>query len=94
MTLIWSPPNIVTICTPSVVCFSAMFALDFVWIFYTKAVQRHLPLPAALWALAILAFNGITQIGYVHDPWLLIPTACGAFAGTYSAMKWSQHHEP
>jgi len=79
---------------PSLAVFAAMFALDFVWIFYTKAVQRHLPLAAALWATALLAFNGAAQIGYINDPWLLIPTAAGAFTGTYCAMKWSKrHHE-
>lgn len=93
MTWAWSPPSIVTTCAPSVIVFAAMFALDFVWIFYTKAVQRHLPLPAALWAVLVLGFNSATQIGYVHDPWLLIPTACGAFGGTYCAMKWSKRHD-
>jgi hypothetical protein len=73
--------------------FVAMFVLDFVWVFYTKAVQRHLPMPAALWATLILGLNGATQIGYITDHWLLLPTACGAFAGTYCAMKWSKRYE-
>lgn len=67
--------------------FAAMFALDFVWTFYTKAIQRHVAMPAALWAVAILGLNGFAQIGYINNPWLLIPAAAGAFGGTYSAMK-------
>ena len=73
--------------TPSAIVFASMFVLDFVWTHYTKAIQNHLPFPAASWAVAITGLNGLAQIGYVADPWLLIPAAAGAFGGTYSAMK-------
>lgn len=71
------------------IVFLSMFALDFVWAFYTKAIQRHAPMASALWAVAILAFNGVAQIGYINDPWLLVPAAVGAFGGTYCAMKFA-----
>lgn len=72
----------------ALIVFASMFVLDFVWAFYTKAITKHMPLPAALWAVIILAFNGIAQIGYVTEHWLLIPAAFGAFGGTYVAMKF------
>lgn len=70
--------------------FGAMFALDFVWTFYTRAVQGHRAFAAANWAVMILLFNGAAQIAYIHDPWLLIPAAAGAFGGTFAAMKINQ----
>lgn len=76
---------------PYGIVFAAMFALDFVWIFFTKAIQRHAPFAAANWAVVVLGCNGVAQIGYVNDPWLLLPAAAGAFGGTYAAMKWGRH---
>lgn len=70
------------------IVFAALFALDFVWISYTKAVTQHAPMGAAFWAVLILLFNGVSQIGYVNEPWLLVPAAAGAFTGTYAAMWW------
>lgn len=67
--------------------FGAMFALDFVWTFYTRAVQRRAALAASNWAVTILLFNGVAQIGYINEPWLLLPAAIGAFGGTYTAMR-------
>lgn len=75
----------------AVVVFAAMFALDYVWTYYTKAIQRHAPCAAATWAVTITAFNGVAQIGYVENNWLLLPAALGAFGGTYAAMKWGRH---
>lgn len=74
---------------PYVIVFAAMFALDFVWAYYTRAIQRHAALPAALWAVGIIVLGGIGQIGYVNDPVLLIPAALGAFGGTFAAIHWS-----
>lgn len=75
---------------PFLIVFTAMFALDYVWIFYTKAIQRHAPFAASSWVVAITVFNGLAQIGYVNDHWLLIPAVAGAFGGTYVAMKFGK----
>jgi hypothetical protein len=69
------------------VIFASMFALDFVWAFYMKAVQRSAAFSAASWAIAITVFNGAVQIGYIADHWLLVPAAAGAFIGTFFALK-------
>lgn len=73
----------------ALIVFAAMFSLDFVWAFYTKAIQKHRPLAAAWWAVAIIVFTAVAQIGYINDPILVLPAALGAFAGTYAAMKWA-----
>lgn len=77
--------------TPYLVVFAAMFALDYVWTYYTKAIQRHASFAAANWAVTITVFNAVAQIGYVENHWLVIPAALGAFGGTYAAMKWGRH---
>lgn len=76
--------------TPFLIVFAAMFALDYVWTFYTKAIQRHAAFAASSWAVSITIFNALAQIGYVNNHWLLIPAVLGAFGGTYCAMKWGR----
>lgn len=73
---------------PFVIVFVAMFALDFVWALYTQAVTASAALRASMWATAITVLSGLGQIGYTHDPWLLIPAALGAFAGTFIALTY------
>lgn len=75
---------------PFIIVFAAMFALDFVWAYYTRAIQRHAAMSAASWAVGIIVLGGIGQIGYVNDPWLLIPASLGAFGGTFVAVYWGE----
>lgn len=72
---------------PPVTVFVAMFALDFVWAFYTKAIQHGQSLRGAGYAAVLICLAGTAQIGYTHDPWLLIPAALGAAGGTYAALR-------
>jgi len=67
-----------------------MFVLDFVWARYTRALANGTPLHAALWAMPITVISGLVVVGYVSDPWLLIPGTIGAFLGTYVSMKWGK----
>lgn len=72
---------------PYLIVFVAVFALDFVWAFYTRAIQAHRALAAASWAAGIILLSGAAQIGYTHDPALLLPAVLGAFGGTYAALR-------
>lgn len=71
-----------------VIVFVAMFGLDFVWSYYTRAITNHKALSAALWSVALILFNGAVTHGYVNNLWLLIPAGLGAFAGTYVSVRW------
>ncbi len=71
---------------PYVFVFGATFALDFVWAYYTKALNERAAGRAAWWAAGIIILGGVAQIGYVNDPVLLIPAALGAALGTYAAV--------
>lgn len=70
------------------IVFLALFGLDYVWSYYTRAITSHRAIPAALWAVAIIILNGVAAVGYVNDMWLLIPAAAGAFCGTYASVRW------
>lgn len=72
----------------AIAVFAAMAALDYVWAYYTRAIQAHAALSAASWAVGITVLSGIAQFGYIHNPWLLIPAAAGAFVGTFAAIRW------
>lgn len=72
---------------PYVLVFGAVFALDFAWAFYTRAVTAGASLKAAFYAGGLIVLTGSAQIGYTHEPVLLIPAALGAFLGTFAALK-------
>lgn len=75
---------------PYAIVFGAVFVLDFVWAFYTKAIQNHAALRAASWAALLILLSGAAQIGYTHEPLLLIPAMFGAFGGTYTALRFTK----
>ena len=67
--------------------FAAMFALDLVWVFYTRAAVVKQALLASCWASAIMLLNGMVVLGFVSNKWMLVPAILGAFAGTFAAIK-------
>lgn len=67
--------------------FALMFALDFAWAGYIKAVADGQAMRAAVLASALMAITGAITLSYVNNPWMLIPVALGAFAGTYASVR-------
>ncbi len=70
--------------------FLAYVGLDFVFARYTKATAQDKPMAASVWATSILLFTGYVTISYTQDPWMLVPSAAGAFVGTYAAVWWEK----
>lgn len=66
--------------------FLAVFVLDIVWARYTLATTHDRPVVAGRNAVCIIILSGIANISFVHDPWMLIPAAAGAFFGTVVGM--------
>jgi hypothetical protein len=62
-----------------------MFALDYVWALYTKAIAAEKPMASANWAVVIIMLSGFVTTAYIHDPWLLTAAAVGAWLGTFAA---------
>ena len=68
--------------------FAVMFCLDFVWARYVQACQDKRAIPAASLGAMLVLLNGVVTISYVADPWMLIPIVAGAFAGTWTGVKF------
>lgn len=68
--------------------FAALFALDFVWSRYTRALNVSSAVIAANYAVAIILLGGFSIVSYTTNHWLLIPAAAGAWAGTWGSIKW------
>jgi hypothetical protein len=74
----------------AVLVFLAMFALDFIWARYTAAMVDKRPHLASVYAVGIVATNGVVVVSYTSDPWMLLPAALGAYAGTWAAVRWGK----
>lgn len=68
--------------------FLAMFFTDIIYTYYLRAVQCESAVPAGLWAAILYILTSVVIIGYIHNPWLLIPSVLGAFLGTYVGIKY------
>ena len=68
--------------------FGSMMLLDLIWVKYTHAMMQHRPLAAGIWAAGIALCMAVITLNYVENAWMIIPTAVGAFAGTYIATRW------
>lgn len=65
------------------VIFSALTVTDVCWGYYINKVKEGKALPSAVWSVLLYLTGSIAVVGWVKDPWLLIPAAAGAFVGTY-----------
>ena len=68
--------------------FFAMFLTDVLYAYYVQAVQTSQALQASMWAAILYILGGIVVIGYINNPWILIPSVLGAFAGTYVGVRY------
>lgn len=67
--------------------FAVMAVTDVCWALYTKATATGNPVVAALWAVGLFVLGGSAVVGYTTYPVLLIPSAFGAFVGTYAGVR-------
>jgi TRAP-type C4-dicarboxylate transport system permease small subunit len=71
----------------SLVVFCSLFVCDFAWSYYINNVKEGSAFKAASWALFLFIVGAIGVTTYVHNQWLIIPAAMGAFLGTYVGVK-------
>lgn len=69
--------------------FVALFVTDVAWALYVDQVKEGNALGASMWSLALFVVGALAVIGYTSDPWLLAPSAAGAFCGTYAGVRWA-----
>ena len=63
----------------SLLAFSGMVALDFVWARYVISLNKKHIAVGSSYAAAIMLLNGVVTLTYVSDPWMILPAAAGAF---------------
>lgn len=73
-----------------VVAFFALVATDIFWAQYVRKVADKLPLASSIWAVALFGSGAVAVIGYTANPWLVLPSAIGAFVGTYVAVWYEK----
>jgi hypothetical protein len=74
--------------TQIIMAFVSMFLMDVVFALYTKSVIKNRPTMAGLYAAGIMLCNTVMVINVVDNHWMVIPVALGAFAGTWTAVRW------
>lgn len=63
--------------------FTATVIADVIWAEWARAVSLRRADLAAVYAAGIIVCGAFVTIEYVHDHWLLLPAAAGAFVGTW-----------
>lgn len=61
---------------------------DILYAMYVLCVSRQQALRASAISAALYSLGAYGVMSYLHNPWYLIPLACGAFIGTYIAVKY------
>lgn len=70
--------------------FAITFGLDFAWAGYTSAVSQGRIVAAGIWAGAITLFASVNVLIYIHNPYLVIVSVCGAVVGTMAQMEMAK----
>ena len=67
--------------------FFGLVVLDLVWARYTITLVKKHAATSGGYAATIMLLNGVVTLTYVHNPWMILPAAAGAFVGTYLGGK-------
>lgn len=72
--------------------FVLLALLDIIWAKCVWALNEGTPAKAAAWASAFYVISTLAVLDVVKQPWLILPAAAGAFAGTY-LMVWHKRRK-
>lgn len=67
--------------------FVLMFLVDIIWVRCVWSVNET-AFKAAAWSTAFYVVSTAVVLDVVKQPWLILPAAAGAFAGTYATVWW------
>ena len=74
--------------------FIVMAVTDICWAKYTVAAAKDSsPKKAANWAVALFLLGGVAVVGYTTNPVLLLPSAAGAWVGTFIGVRMGKKGE-
>lgn len=55
---------------------------DMVWAIYIRSIAEGKILKSGIFASIVIICGAYTIVSYTKNYWMIIPAACGAFAGT------------
>ena len=70
-----------------IIAFFCLMLLDFVWVFYTRAMIEHRAFRSGYTAALVQLFGGSATLAIVADPFAIGGMMLGAFVGTILAMR-------
>lgn len=68
--------------------FGVYIVFDILYALYVIAVSRQQAVYASAISSALYSLGAYGVMTYLHNPWYVIPLACGAFIGTYVAVRY------
>lgn len=71
----------------AILVFLSVALVDVFWTRYFQSVAEKGATKAGLYSSLIILIGAFSTRSYVHDGWLVIPAALGAFVGTYFTVK-------
>lgn len=74
--------------TTAVTVFVVYVFFDILYALYVLCVSRKQAVSASLISSVLYSLGAYGVMSYLHNPWYLIPLACGAFIGTYVAVRY------
>ncbi len=77
----------------AIIVFLAAIATDVTWAKYTIHTSKHRAWRSALWSVGIVLVGAVSIYAIAHSPWYVIPSALGAFVGTYFTVRHSKRSD-
>lgn len=72
----------------AVLVFIAVAIVDAFWTRYFQSTTEKQAVKAGYYSALIILFSAFTTRAYVHDGWMTIPAALGAFVGTWATVRY------
>lgn len=74
--------------TQAFIVFAVYVFFDILYALYVLCVSRRQAVAASAISSVLYSLGAYGVMSYLHNPLYLIPLACGAFLGTYIAVKY------
>lgn len=72
----------------AVLVFGVYVVFDILYALYVLCVSRKQAVAASAISSVLYSLGAYGIMTYLHNPWYVMPLACGAFLGTYIAVKY------
>jgi hypothetical protein len=67
--------------------FILVIFVDFIWTACIFHISKNNAIKASFYSVLLTLIGNIVTIIYVEDHWMIIPSALGAFIGTFLSVK-------